>query len=510
MKIKSVEITKFKGLDHITVSDCGAVNAFIGKNNSGKSSILHAIDMAGLALSVNHWGQFQPKLEIKDLISETGQFEVTVTFEDDSIVQVKSTDEHGPQINPVARDDQKYKSVLILPDTGAGLVNRRHQTPHHVIAHLNDRRYGETNALEILYAIKYYSERSERGMTPATYRSLIEEIIHYFPDLEDVESDRTEFDISTLPYKEYGKKLDILYSGTGLKHFLDVLLKVTISEATIVLLDEPEMGLHPDLQRRFMDYLQKLAKDKGIQFFLATQSQVLLNYADSMNFYRVTNVAGQREANLVPTETIHTLIGDLGLRPSDVFNQDICLLVEGASEVVLFEHLIRTIYKDDFDKIAFGIQQYGGGAAEAIHNGSISVSNITPAQKYVLWTHDRDAPPGDKPSLSAGKFKRRIELDGFECHIWRRREIEYYYPASVITAAQQGDAAKAGRALAILKGNQVVKFRTIAEAQNVTVPSGTYLRRLLKTYMTKKSHVPHELKTIIEQTLIPWSREILG
>src|SRR5262249_51983897 len=157
--------------------------------------------------------------------------------------------------------------------------------------------------------------------------------------------------------------------------------------------------------------------EKDIQFFLATQSQVILNYAQYINFYRVVNTRGMRNVVPVPTEAIHTLLGDIGLRPSNVFNQDICLLVEGASEVIFFEHIIRELYKDDFQSVAIGIQQYGGGAAEGIISGSIDVSNITPAQKYIFWTHDRDARASEPPSSSATQFKNTLDKLGFSCHI---------------------------------------------------------------------------------------------
>ena len=56
----------------------------------------------------------------------------------------------------------------------------------------------------------------------------------------------------------------------------------------------------------------------------------------------------------------------MGIRPSDVFNQDICLLVEGATEIIFFEHVIRNLYQDEFKNLAVGIIQYAGGAAEGI------------------------------------------------------------------------------------------------------------------------------------------------
>lgn len=358
--------------------------------------------------------------------------------------------------------------------------------------------------------IRYYAFRNERGLRPEIYISLIDEIKSYFPDIQDVESDRTEQDIATLTYQEYGKKLDILYSGSGLKHFIDILLKVTVSQANVILLDEPEMGLHPGLQRRFIDYLHQLAAKKNIQIFMATHSPVLLNYAESISYYRVVNTRGNREVFPVNREAIHTLLSDMGLRPSDIFNQDICLLVEGASEIVFFEHIIRKLYAQEFEKISVGIIQYGGSAAEGIISGNIDISNIVPAQKYTFWIRDRDSCPGLKPSSSSTKFKNKLSSFGLECHIWQKREIEYYYPREVLIDAQNGDREKERKIIEIKNGKQEMKFRKAASIDGLCVPSGKHLRALLNKHLTTKNQLNIEIRMIIERKLLPWRDEVLG
>jgi hypothetical protein len=376
--------------------------------------------MAGLALNVNTWDRFQPKLEVKDLFANVGDFALSVEFDDASALRITATPRFGPSVQPAATDTQKFKTVPILPDVGTGLLQREHKTPRNIMDNIQNRNYGWINVLEILFSIKFYANRSERGLTPESYTDILEEIKRYFPDIEEVESDRTEHDVATLIYKEYQQRLDILYSGTGLKHFLDVLLKTTISGASVVLLDEPELGLHPDLQRRFVDYLGRLAKEKEIQFFLATHSQVLLNYADSVTYYRITNNKGHRQLSQVGRDGVDTLLSDLGLRPSDVLNQDICILVEGASDVVFMEHVIRVVYGDEFQSVAVAVVQYGGSAAEGIISGTIDVGNIVPVQHFTFWLRHRDAPPDAPPSQNSTKFINVLTQKGAAAHIWEK------------------------------------------------------------------------------------------
>lgn len=509
MNIKSVSIKSFKGIQHVELKNCSPINILVGKNNAGKSSILHAIDMAILALNLGSWHPFQLKLEIKDLFTDVGNFEIQLVLSDGQSIQVKSTKEFGPVVTPSGQNES-VKSVLIFPDAGARLLNRQHRTPKWVYDRVEARDFGNVNALEILYSIKHYSQRSEKGFNPTSYTSLIDEIKFYFPDLTNIDSDRTDQDISTLIYEEYGRRLDILYSGTGLKHFIDVLIKTTLSKANIILLDEPEMGLHPDLQRQFIEYLVKLSKEKQIQFFISTHSPIFLNYSDDFSFYRITNKKGVREVQTISPDATHTLLSDFGIRPSDIFNQDICLLVEGASEVVFFEYIIRTLYKSDFEKVGVGIIQYGGAAADGIISGTIEVSNITPTQKYTFWIRDRDEKPTNSPATSSTQFKNALKKAGLKCHILGKREIEYYYPEIIHSKAQQGDISKESATKAILVGEQGVKYREAGKSAQICVPTGKYLRLLLTENMTSKDQLDPEIRELIENILIPWKKEILG
>ena len=108
------------------------------------------------------------------------------------------------------------------------------------------------------------------------------------------------------------------------------------------------------------------------------------------------------------------------------------------------------------------------------------------------------------------KFKNKIVQDGYDCVILNKREIEYYYTLAVHVAAQQGDPQKELNTTAIYEGDQGRKYRSAAEESNICVPSGKNLRKLLVTHLTDKFQLDQEIRTIIEQKLIPWKKEILG
>ena len=137
MLLKHININYFKGLDSIELKDCGNVNVIVGKNNSGKSTILHAIKMAELALNIGNWEEFQPKINIEDLFSNKGKIKINLTYMDDSKIQIslRSGYKYRPIITPDPNKNQKFKSILIQPSLRTGLMTRIRQSPKEVVEH---------------------------------------------------------------------------------------------------------------------------------------------------------------------------------------------------------------------------------------------------------------------------------------------------------------------------------------------------------------------------------------
>jgi hypothetical protein len=119
--------------------------------------------------------------------------------------------------------------------------------------------------------------------------------------------------------------------------------------------------------------------------------------------------------------------------------------------------------------------------------------------------------PTETPSVASTKFKNKIEHAGYECYILNKREIEYYYPESVHVEAQQSDLSNETATKAILNGDQGIKYRSAAaQAGGLCVPKGTYLKKLLLKNLTNKDQLDVEIRSIIENKLIVWKKEILG
>jgi len=506
--LRNVRIRSFKSLNDVELRDCGSVNVLIGKNNSGKSSILHAIDMAGLALSVRNWEPFPLKLRLEDLFSAAGNFAIELVYQDDWVLTIR-THEGGtsPVFDPSdPGDDRRFQSILVLPDTEVALLRRQHQTPANVMSYMEQRRVGNVSGADILYALRFYATRGQRGFSQGDYDAIISDVREFFPDLEGLESDRTEQDVATVVYREHSRDLDLVYAGAGLKHFLDMIVKTKMSQADIVLIDEPEMGLHPDLQRKLIEYFRRRAEENGQQFFVATHSAVFIADPDSVTVYRVENRRGERKVSRVPPESLHSLWGDLGIRPSDFLQHDIVVMVEGAKDVAFMEHVLHELYGPELDGVSVGVLQYAGSAADGIVSGSLDLGNVCGHRGYVLWLRDRDAAANQDPDLTAERFRQAVQAAGQMCHIWRKREIEFYLPLPVFVEAVSGDQSRVGAVRAALSGHGDQKFTHLAPG---CTPSGEKLRQLLARHVTKEN-LEAEVRELVEQTVLVWRREILG
>ncbi|WP_232484020.1 AAA family ATPase [Burkholderia gladioli] len=67
--------------------------------------------------------------------------------------------------------------------------------------------------------------------------------------------------------------------SSGEKHQLVMLYELIFSgkDKQLYLIDEPEISLHVEWQRQFLDDLQQIAESRGHQFVIATHSPQIIN-----------------------------------------------------------------------------------------------------------------------------------------------------------------------------------------------------------------------------------------
>ena len=161
---------------------------------------------------------------------------------------------------------------------------------------------------------------------------------------------RTEVDdgVSTSA-EEKGDGMQRALMPAIIKTYADQRRNDGFGRSFIFFIDEAELHLHPTAQRQLKQALLELA-DGHDQVFINTHSSVLLaDNHDQQTLFRVAKEAqGETQINKIDSAlTKHEVIFELlGGSPADILLPANFLIVEGASEVEFFKHLIARHYSD--------------------------------------------------------------------------------------------------------------------------------------------------------------------
>ena len=112
-----------------------------------------------------------------------------------------------------------------------------------------------------------------------------------------------------------------------------------------LLLDEPDVHLHPDLQERLMTLLVKAVNDRDIVVIIATHSTAILGALSDNTDARVGFMAPkQEEVTFKPiNDSMRNILPIFGAHPlSNVFNKKPILLVEGDDDERIWQQAVRT------------------------------------------------------------------------------------------------------------------------------------------------------------------------
>lgn len=225
-----------------------------------------------------------------------------------------------------------------------------------------------------------------------------------------------------------GKPYRLRELGAGLAQFLVVLGNVAVSTPALVLIDEPELNLHPALQRRFLSTLASYAK-YGVIF--ATHSIGLARTAERpYSFHRKAN--GLQITPLPGTADLGEFLGEMSFSSFREVGYNKILLVEGATDVRTVQEFLRKVHKDhEIVVLTLGGQQliHGKSAAELGEIGRLCDSVA------VLIDSEREQ-RGAPLSVERSAFLRNCESLNFRCHVTEYRATENYFPTRAVQAVK--------------------------------------------------------------------------
>jgi energy-coupling factor transporter ATP-binding protein EcfA2 len=208
--------------------------------------------------------------------------------------------------------------------------------------------------------------------------------------------------------------------GSGIAQFILVLGTAAIRAPQFILIDEPELNLHPSLQLSFLTTLAAYTK-KGVLF--STHS-IGLARAMADRVYTVKRIR-QGESEVYPLEGVPRyaeFLGELSFNGYQELGFDRIVLVEGPTEVRTIQQFLRMLKKDH--KIV--LLQLGG---RSMINGAREqeLHELTRISKHIYAVIDSERSVAGAPlEKSREAFVEICEKLGINCCVLERRATENY------------------------------------------------------------------------------------
>jgi len=281
----------------------------------------------------------------------------------------------------------------------------------------NDAYFDIQVGTGFITAWKFYKSGNNKAQNEACYR-LTEDIKRIFR-YEDLDISASADDRS-LQVRIDGKSFKLPEVGSGLTQFILVLATAAIKAPSYILIDEPELNLHPSLQLDFLTTLASYARN-GVLF--GTHSIGLARVA-SDRIYSVRKLqAGVSEVReLEGTPHLAEFLGELSFSSYKELGFNKVLLVEGRTEVKTLQQFLRLLKKDH------EIVLVPMGGSEMINANSeaelVELTRITDKISAVIDSDRSSA--GATPSANIQSFANACGKAKIPCKVLDWRAVENY------------------------------------------------------------------------------------
>lgn len=413
----------------------GRINVICGKNNSGKTTVLNAIQHKGSRrlgrvlnsseidiiynksiLKTQWFGNrnFGPHNdEYRKILERAAGSRTMWHLDDDSAyfsealrLNNEHSTLHGYAIDSTSIRDaftslferDVYEPVLIPP-------KRRLNTEHQFFTDANVTPDG-ANLLNDLFHAKNQPSGSEERFVFDEIRNAFQTISEgYSFDIFTKKNNQIELMFSYLD----GKWIHATNCGLGLQDLILILYFSIHPDHEILLIEEPESHLHPAMQRKLFYFLRQKTEK---QFFITTHSNVFL---DHTFLDRVFFITFKDSVIIDDATTRAAILSDLGYSVTDNLTSDLIVLVEGPKDVPILEEFF--LKKGLSEKYDIKTWPLGGDIMDQL---DLSVFK----QNYsIIALIDSD--PGS--SHVRRKFEEGCNQHGIKVHKLERYAIENYF-----------------------------------------------------------------------------------
>lgn len=311
MLLKNLEIESFKKIKKVSI-DLSDINILVGCNGSGKSSVLQAIHLACCVTrqvdrvesfktstigiddldylptddykSLGHksyWGNAtgssSSKLKLSFEMAEGGTATSSCTLRSARNAGISITGTVPSSLSSLLRQKRKFFSAYI-PGI-SGIPNKEEKRARKVV--LKSCSYGDSNVIlrNALLLLKHKTQSNIECI-----ESWRNEIIGPIK-INVSHNDEHDLFISC-QIETNGTTRPLELVGTGFLQLIQIFTYILLFEPGILLIDEPDIHLHPTAQSKLVKVLAKVANERNLRILLSTHSPFIVRGAPaSANVY---------------------------------------------------------------------------------------------------------------------------------------------------------------------------------------------------------------------------------